>query len=290
MQTTILITGATGTVGREVVKELSVLGEDVRIRAGVHSVVKGENLKRLPGVELVEVEFDEPESLEAAFTHIDKLFLITPFTENQVAWCKTLVDKAKSSGVKHIVKLSALGAGSEPGITLGNWHREMEEYIEESGIPYTFLRPASFMQNFSNYSGESIKQQGKFYQPTGEGKAGYVDVNDIAKVAVQVLLTEGHENKIYTLTGPEALSNAEIAQILSEVTNNEVSFVDVPEDAARQVMVEQMPGWMADAMLELYALQRAGQASTVDDTIEIVTGDKPNTFRDFALTHKSAFC
>lgn len=161
MHTTILVTGATGTVGREVVKQLSMLDGDIRVRAGVHSVIKGENLKRLPDVEIVEMDFEEPESLHAAFTHADKVFMITPFAHDQVEMAKTLVDEAKKAGVKHIVKLSALGAEAEPGIQMGRWHREIEKYVENSGISYTFLRPASFMQNYINYNAESVEKEGE---------------------------------------------------------------------------------------------------------------------------------
>ncbi|PRY16319.1 uncharacterized protein YbjT (DUF2867 family) [Pontibacter ummariensis] len=290
MHKTILVTGATGTVGKEVVQHLSMVEDDVRVRAGVHSVIKGENLKRLPGVEIVEMDFNDQESMEAAFTHVEKVFLITPFTAGQVDMAKRLVDEARKKGVQHIVKLSALGADASPGIQLGRWHREIEQYIEDSGIAYTFLRPSSFMQNFINYHAESIKQEGKFYQPTGDGKVGYIDVEDIAAVATEVLLGTGHEGKAYDLTGPEALSSRKIAQILSEVTGKQVEFVDVPEAAAFDAMVSHgAQDWMANALLELYRVQRAGHSSITNDTVERLTGRPPRTFRQFAEDCKSAF-
>lgn len=290
MHTTILVTGATGTVGREVVKQLSMIDGDIRVRAGVHSIIKGENLKRLPGVEIVEMDFEDKDSLHAAFTHADKVFLITPFDKDQVHMAKTLVDEAKKAGVKHIVKLSAMGADSEPGIQLGRWHREIEQYIEDSGISYTFLRPSSFMQNFVNYNAESIKHDGKIYMPTGTGKIGYIDVRDIAAVGVEALTGEGHEGQIYELTGPEAISNGEAAQILSEVTGKKVEFVDVPGDAARKSMTEHgTPEWMADAMMELYDVYKAGYSNQVFDSVQAVTDRKPHSFRQFAQDYKECF-
>ncbi|MBC5773970.1 SDR family oxidoreductase [Pontibacter sp. KCTC 32443] len=289
MQQTILVTGATGTVGREVVKQLSML-DGIRVRAGVHSLIKGENLRRLPDVEVVEMEFNDPESLHAAFTHADKVFLVTPLANEQVEMAKKLVDEAKRCGVKHIVKLSALGAGAEPGIQLGRWHREIERYIEESGIPYTFLRPASFMQNFENYNAATIKQEGKIYMPTGDGKVSYVDARDIAAVAVAVLTGEGHEGQIYDLTGPEAMSVDEVAETISYVTGNQVDFVNVPEDAARQAMQQQhVPDWMANSLLELYSVHRAGYSSGVTSRVEEITGRKPHTFRQFLQDYKECF-
>ncbi len=272
------------------VKQLSMLDGDIRVRAGVHSVIKGENLKRLPDVEIVEMDFEEPESLHAAFTHADKVFMITPFAHDQVEMAKTLVDEAKKAGVKHIVKLSALGAEAEPGIQMGRWHREIEKYVENSGISYTFLRPASFMQNYINYNAESVEKEGKFYQPTGDGKVSYIDARDIAAVGIEALTSDGHAGKAYNLTGPEALSNYEVAQLMSEVTGKRVEFTDVPEPAAKKTMVDQgTPEWMADALLELYRVQRAGHASKVTGTVEEITGRKPHTMRQFLEDHKEAF-
>ncbi len=290
MHTTILVTGATGTVGREVVKQLSMYDGDIRVRAGVHSVIKGENLKRLPDVEIVEIDFQDKESLHAAFTHIDKLFLITPMAEDQLEMAKTLVDEAKKTGVKHIVKLSAMGADMEPGIQLCRLHREIEKYIEDSGIKYTFLRPTSFMQNFVNYSADEIKNEGKIYQPTGDGKIGYVDARDVAAVGIEALMGNGHEGRIYELTGPEAISNSEVAQILSEVTGKRIEFIDITNDEARKAMTNQeMPGWMIDTMIELYEVYRSGNANQVFDTVQAVTNRKPHTFRQFAKDYKECF-
>lgn len=288
MQQTILVTAATGTVGREVIKQLAM--QNVHVRAGVHSIIKGENLKRLPSVEIVEVNFRNPDSLHAAFTHVDRLMLITPLSEDQMEMTRNLVDEAKRQGVKHIVKLSALGAGAEPGIQLGRWHREMERCVEESGIPYTILRPAGFMQNLVNYSADTVKQEGKFYLPVGDGKVSFIDTRDIAAVAVEVLTTKDHEGKVYELTGPETLSHQEMAAILGEATGKEIAFVDVPEDAARNAMLShRTPGPIADALLELYAAHRAGKSAKLTDTVEQVTGREPHTFRQFARDYRECF-
>jgi uncharacterized protein YbjT (DUF2867 family) len=152
------------------------------------------------------------------------------------------VIEAKKIGVQYIVKLSVMGADEEPGLVIGRLHRQAEKIIEESGIPYTFLRPNGFMQNFLNYYGQSIKTLGAFYNPAGDGKLGLVDVRDIAAVAVEVLLTKGngskqqHENKSYDITGPEALSYSQVAEILSKETGKKISYIDIPEEDARKGM------------------------------------------------------
>ncbi|GAB3533449.1 SDR family oxidoreductase [Pontibacter brevis] len=289
MHKTILVTGATGTVGKEVVIQLSVV-DDVRVRAGVHSIIKGENLKRLPDVEVVEMDFKDQNSLHAAFTHVDKVFMVTPFTEDQVEMAKTLVDEAKKADVKHLVKLSVIKADAAPGILIGRWHREIEKYIEDSGIPYTFLRPSSFMQNYINYDAASIKNEGRFYHSTGNGRVACIDVRDIAAVGVEVLLGIGHEGKAYELTGPEAISNQEAAQIIGEVTGMPVQYVDVPADAAKSAMLEkQMPAWMVNAMLELESEYKGNYFSETTDTVQQVTGRSPHSFRQFVKDHQDAF-
>ena len=289
MHTTILVTGATGTVGTEVVIQLSMVN-DVRVRAGVHSIIKGENLKRLPDVEVVEMDFRDQNSLHAAFTHVDKVFMVTPFTNDQVEMAKTLVDEARKTGVKHIVKLSVLGADAEQELQLCRWHREIEEYIINSGIAYTFLRPSSFMQNYSNFDATSIQKEGRFYHPTGSGRVSCIDVRDIASVAVEALIGTGHEGKIYELTGPEALSNQEVAGIISEVTGKQVEFVDVPEDAAKSAMLQHhMPEWMVNAMMELERSYKENKYSETTDTVQQLTGRPPHSFRQFVEDHKESF-
>lgn len=286
---TVLVTGATGTVGREIIKQLSVV-DGVRVRAGVHSIIKGENLKRLPEVEVVEMEFTNQESLHAAFTHVDRLFMITPFTANQVEMAKTLVDEAIKKDVRHIIKLSALGADAKPGIQLGEWHREIEEYVEKSGIPFTFLRPSGFMQNFVNYNSKTIQEEGVIYMPIGDGKVGYIDARDIAAVGVEILKGDGHEGMTYDLTGPEALSMQEVVAIMNDVTGRQIQFIDVPEEATREAMQrEGAPDWMINALLELQGVYKSGSGNYMTDTVEKLTGRKPHTFWQFVQDYKECF-
>ncbi len=285
---TVLITGATGTVGSEVVKDLAAT--DVKVRAGVHSIIKGDRFRIFPEVELVEIDFSRPETLKAAFTGVTKVFLVTPFTADQVAMGKQFIDEAKAVGVQHIVRLSASGADAEPGIQLGRWHRAVEIYLENSGVPYTLLRPTSFMQNFVNYQGHSIQHESKIYLPQGEGQVSYIDARDIASVARVVLTESGHAGKAYDLTGPAALSVTEIAKILSEVAGRPITYVDVPEEAARESMSNaHMPTWMVDAMMELNGINKAGYGATITSNVESITGQPAHTFTEFAQDYAACF-
>ncbi|GGK58387.1 SDR family oxidoreductase [Rufibacter glacialis] len=289
MANKILVTGATGTVGSATVKALSSLGAEVR--AGVRSLIKGDNLKRLPGVETVELNFSRPENLAVAFTGVGAVFLITPFAQDQVEMAQKLIDAAKGAGVKHVVRLSVIGADAEPSIQIGRWHRQAEEYLKASGLPYTLLRPGGFMQNFVNQYATTIKENNVFYQPNGEGRAGYIDVRDIGAVAAHILMNPSeHAGLAYTLTGPQALSGHEVAEIFTTVLGRPIHYKDIPEDAARTAMQQQgLPDWMTESLLELSAITRAGYTSGLTSTVQEMLGREPHTFQQFVEAHKDCF-
>ncbi len=287
MTNTILVMGATGNVGSQVVKQLADAGANVR--AAVRSPRKAESLKS-ERVSLTEFDTDKPETIEAAFQGVDKVFLLTPLVPNMVELSANLVAAAKKAGVKHIIKSSGMGAEVEPGITLTRWHREAEKAIEASGIAFTFVRPNGFMQNYANFNGATIKTQNAFYLPVGDGKVSYIDTRDIAAVAVAALTQDGHEGKAYEVTGLEAISNQEIAEIISQVVGRKINYVDVPEDAARSEMKQSgMPDVLIDMTMELYELYKAGYASEVTPTVEQVTAKKPISFVQFANDYAEAF-
>ncbi len=143
-----------------------------------------------------------------------------------------LVDQAKAAGVQRIIKLSAMDVDKEPIISAKAGHLAEEKYIQEAGIPYTFLRPNNFMDNYSERFGNVIKTQGKIFLSNGEGKTSLIDSRDIAAVAAAALSEEGHAHKIYTLTGSEALSNYEVAAIMTRVLGKQIEYVDIPEPQA----------------------------------------------------------
>lgn len=281
----ILVTGATGTVGSEVLRALSGGEHQVRVAA------RGEKATDLQaaGYETVEMDFRRPESLVAALQGVDRALLLTPLTPDMVELGKAFVTAAKLAGVKHIVRLSGAGAETK-GITLARWHREVEEAIEASGIAYTHVRPTSFMQNYVKYMGHLIKTKGAYYLPHGTGKVSRVDARDVAAVVVAALTKDGHEGQAYALTGPEAISDYDVAEILSSTLGRPVSYVDVPEEAARQSMLEAgMPAVLVDVMVELYRIEREGWVSTVSPVVEQITGRPARTFAAFAQDYATAF-
>ena len=276
MSQTILVTGATGTVGTQVVEQLTRRGASVRAAA------RGVEKAKLPaGVERAELDFSDAASIERALSGVKAAFLLTPFSEDQVSLGGRFIDVAKASGVEHIVKLSAIGSDVEPGIQMGRWHRAIERQLESSGIAYTILRPNNFMQNFIGYYGPDA--EGAIYLPWGEGACSFIDAVDIGRVAAVALTEKGREGKAYTLTGPRAFTIGEAARVIGDVTGRAVRYVDVPEDAARQAMLGAgMPSWMVEAMLELHAIDKAGYAAVVTDEVEKLTGARAQSFEDFA--------
>lgn len=290
MTETILITGATGTVGSEVVKQLSAKGENIIVKAAARSATDNtfENLNR---VQVVQLDYDKPDSLAVALKGVDKLFLLTPFQSNMVDLTSNLVSEAKKAKVKYIAKQSVMGADAEPGITPGRLHRQAEKIIEESGIPFTFLRPNFFMQNFVNYYSNSIRSQGAFYMPAGDAKVSFVDVRDIAAVAVKSLINDNQQKgRAYNITGGEALSYGQAAEILSKAVGKKINYVNVTDQDARKGMKDMsMDEWTIKSMIELFEITRAGYVSEISPIVEQVTGNKPITFSQFAKDYARAF-
>ena len=282
----ILITGASGTVGKELVKILARPEEPVRVmirdRSQSSSLV-------YPGADIVEGDFARPDMLKNALTGIDKAFLLAPPIENQVDLESNFIRAVSYSSVKRVVKLSALGAAPDSPARLLRAHAESERRIEESGIPYTFLRPAPFMQNFLNFR-DSIIHRGEFYAPMGDGRVGIVDVRDVATVAAEVLEEHGHENKIYDVTGPESLNYAEMARHLSLAVGKPIAYVDVPPEVAGDAMLKSgIPQWTVDAILELYAIWKFNGAAEISKTVWDIGKKDPITFAEFAHDYAPQF-
>jgi len=284
MSKPVLVTGATGTIGRDVARQLS--GKGVPVRAGVRDKAKA---RKQFGADIAAVSFDfeDEKTFSGALEAVEKVFLLPPLLPNQLKVMNAFVDAAKGTGVRHIVKLSAIGVDDERRPTAIKGHAANEQHIRESGLAFTFLRPNSFMQNFITYF---PPRNGAIYLPWGDGTASFVDTRDIASVAATVLTSDGHEGKIYTLTGPATLGIAEVARILSEVTGREFKYADVPETAARDGMLEAgVPRWQVELVMELHAVNKQNRWDTVTSDIEKVTGTPSTDFAQFARDHADKF-
>jgi uncharacterized protein YbjT (DUF2867 family) len=280
-------------VGSEVVKQLSAAGQ--KVRAAVHSITRASSNDKLKGVELVEMDYNKPETLVAAFKDVDKLFLLTPASPKAAELATNLVNEAKKAGIRHIVKQSIIGADSELEVAHLHLHRQAEKIIEESGIPFTFLRPNDFMQNFVNFYNSTIKSKNAFYLPAEDAKVSFVDVRDIAAIAVKTLTDDDdgngrHNGKAYAITGPEALSYYQVAEILSNATGKKIDYVNISEEDTRLGMKDMgWDDWLINTTLQLFDLYRKGYASQVSSTIEELLGRNPISFPQFAKDYAQAF-
>lgn len=281
----ILVTGASGTTGGQVARQLIAAGQKPRLLARDLNKVRG--LFPEGQAEIVAGDLSQPASLGAAMAGIERVYLASSGLEVDKLEGNA-IDAAKAAGVKHVVKLSVMGADT-PMITFAKMHAKSEEHIRRSGLAWTMLRPGNFMSNALNWCA-TVKTQGAFYQPTADGRWAAIDPADIGAVAVRALTTPGHEGKVHTLTGPESLSGGDYATKLSAALGKPVKFVDVPPEAAKDGMLQSgIPAAYVDALLELMAVMKAGHTNVVTDGVEKALGRKPGTFDAWVRGHLDAF-
>jgi uncharacterized protein YbjT (DUF2867 family) len=282
----ILVTGATGTNGQEVIKRLAA--QNVQVRAMVRDRNRASAIADL-NVEIVEGDFDHPETLLNALTGVDRAFLLTNSTERAEAQQLAFVEAAKKSGVSHIVKLSQFAANANSPVRFLRYHAAVEAALRSSGMAYTFLRPNLFMQGLLNFR-STIAAQNAFYAAAGEAKVIVVDVRDIADVAVAALTETGHEGKIYDLTGPQALTHTEMAEYLAAAIGRPITFVDIAPEAMYEALLGiGFPVWQADGLIEDYAHYRRNEAAAIASGVQDAIGKAPRSFEGFARDYATVF-
>ena len=283
----ILITGATGNIGKELSNILSQQG--ICFRALVRSAEKAKELTELPGAEIIEGDLNNAESIKNALQGVEKAFLLTNSSELAEKQQGTFVEVAANAGVSHIVKLSQWAASLDSPVRFLRYHAAVENRIKESGIAYTFLRPNLFMQGLLGFR-ETIVGKGQFYGAVGDSKISLIDIRDIAAVAAETLTKPGHEGKIYNLTGPESLTHSEVAEKLSKATGRTIQFIDITSKMLHDTLLQVgFPDWQAEGLVEDYAHYKAGEASAVESGVKEVTGKDPIDFAQFANDYASLF-
>lgn len=277
-----------GNVGTPVAIELARQGQNVSL--GVRNPKPIAELDKL-GIAQIPFDINDENSMTAALSGHEVFFSLTPLIENFIEAGTKAIQAAKTAGIQKIVRSSAQGASSNAAIELGRMHYAVEKVLEDSGIAFTVLRPANFMQNYLDFgTPESIKAQSAFYSPIDEAKVSPIDTRDLSSVAVKVILEPWHNGRQYDLTGGESLSNWEIAELLSNALGRKINYISVPEAQATEGMLASgMPTWLVDVLSELNAFAKAGYLAAVKQDVEQILKRPPITFSTFINDHLNKF-
>jgi len=275
----ILVTGATSNYGGAMIQNLIATKAD--IRALVHHESKAQGL-RDAGVEVVVGDYLRPETLDAAFEGVDKVFLHTPLSPDAAKMASNCIAAARRAGKSHIVRLAEKTPEPVSAVRTGVLHAQVNAELEASGLPYTSLRPTFYMQNTMS-AAQSVASAGMIYMPFKDAKVGMIDMRDVAETAAKILTTEGHEGQTYVMTGPASISLHDVASGLSKALGKEVKYVNVPMEAALESMIGMgMPQWLAEAFCEYFANHSTGVSDFTTNDVEKLTGHLPRSYETFA--------
>ncbi len=282
MSEKILVTGATGKVGQQVVRGL--VSQGLEVKAGTRNPEAAKELFA-DGVEVVELDYNRAETYDAAVQWADRLLLTPPpFAPDAYDLLGSFVDWAVQSGTRHLVLLSAMGAERVDHLAL----RKLERQLEEVGVDHTLLRPNLYMQNFApGFLEEEIRRDSTVSLPAGDAEVSFVDSDDVADVAIAALLGDEHFGAAYTLTGPETLTLADATELLSQEVGREIRYRAIGDDEFRAFLTER--GWSrgrVDTALGLFASIRDGWRAPVSGDVKAVLGREAGGFQDYARRNR----
>jgi uncharacterized protein YbjT (DUF2867 family) len=281
----ILVTGASGNVGKAALAELLALGAPVRALYRSQS----EADKAPPGADIAIADFSDRPALDQALIGIDQIYLVCAAIPQLVQLETSVIDACHDHGVSHLVLNSAHGAGQYDK-SFPSWHFQVEQHLRASGIPHTILRPETFMQNMITYYSDSIRSNRAFYAAGRDAPVAFIDIRDIAAVIAQCLTQPSHIGATYTLTGSEALTYARVAERISKVVGIPIAYVDLPPAQIRQSLLGLgMPAWQVEAILELQAFYTEGPGTTVTADVRNVLGRDPISFDQFLQDNAANF-
>jgi len=282
----ILVTGATGNIGSELVKQLIARSADVRVVTRDEKKVSHLN----PAMEAVIGDRQDPTVIKKALQGTDKVFLLPVLIDEKHEADRFLIHEAKRANVDHIVMISSGVLRSNPKNPIGVLHREVELLIEESGIPWTVLRPGGFMSNALRFWADTIKSLATVFNPTGDGKSAPIAPYDIAAVAAVALTAAGHKGKTYDLTGSELLSTHDQVNILSKVIGKPIQCIDIPaEVAAERLESVGLPESIIQGLYDVWLRVRKNEGTYQTNEVEKLTGQPAQTFETWCREHRSAF-
>lgn len=282
---TYLITGATGNIGGKVADQLVSAGHRPRILARDPAKARDRFGER---VDVAVGDLARAPLLRIALQGVDAVFLVNSgpeLAERDAAFAGA----AKVAGIRHIVKLSSMAADREFDVPIGRWHLRGEEAIAASGLAWTFLRPGTFMSNCLSWTGP-IKSQGAVFAATGDGKVAAIHPEDIAAVATAALTEPGHAGQTYTLTGPEALTYADMTAIIAKAIGKPLRLQTISDGELRANVIQSgaVPA-VADSVVLLQRMIREGALSTRTDDVQRVLGRAPRSFEAWVMENASTF-
>lgn len=278
MSKKILVTGATGNIARGVIPALVQGGASVR--AYVRAPAKASNLEKM-GVELAHGDFSKRDALNRAAEGVDAILAITPAGPDAAVQGEAVLNAALNSGSPYYVRISAIGAAPDAPTENGRLHYQSDELLISSGLPYTILRPHFFMQNLFG-SVETINADGNMFWGMGDGKLGLIDVRDIVDCVVSLLLKGGHDNKVFTPTGPESISFHDMARIISSSLGKPVNYIPVSLDTVRDAILGLGWGeWGARIMVDYSRAYSENWGDFVNSDAETIIGHKSRSFQNF---------
>lgn len=278
----ILITGASGTVGGEIVRQLGRIGQGAR--ALLRSRAKADALPS--SIEIVPGDFSDMASLARAVEGVDAVYMTSFDRPELLELQSNLISVARDAGVRVVVRLSGMRADIDAAATISRDHGLCDQQLAGSGLGYVLLQPNWFHQNFLGYFPGGVMSL-----PVGEGRTSFVDVRDIAAVAVAALTDPRHLGKTFVLTGPGALCHEEVARTLSEVTGECFAFEDLSDEAWRvRAMDHGMGQGEADGLIGIFRMIRDGSMEEVTDDVERVTGRAAIGLPAFARDYAKALC
>jgi uncharacterized protein YbjT (DUF2867 family) len=284
----ILLTGATGLAGSFITDEF--VRERVPVRILVRNKAKARGLEKAPTVQIIEGDMSRPSSLGSALDGVDRVLMISAPLMDMVETQNTFIDAAKAAGVRHAIKFSGLDARQDTTFLFGQMHKDIEEHLEKSGLAWTHLRPTGFMQAYLREA-PSIINDGALYLALGDARLNPVDLVDVGRVAFLLLRDGGHEGERISMTGPEALTMAEIANRISRATGRKVRYVPISPDARRQALIAHgIPVEFADALhKQVEERLKGGIESQVDLSAHQLFNVKPTNFLEFAQRNAEEF-
>jgi uncharacterized protein YbjT (DUF2867 family) len=280
----ILITGATGNIGAELVKQLAATAKPLRVVT--RSEGKVSHLD--PRIERVIGDLHDPSVVRKALQGVERLFMLPVLFDSNHSADRLLLQEAKQTGVKHVVMISSSTVRWDTN-GIGGLHREKEQLVEQTGISWTFLRPGAFMSNVLQWI-PTIKSQSKVFNPAADGKFAPISPRDIASVVALALTSNKHQDKAYELTGEQLLSAHDQVRILSAVLNKPIQCVDIPIEAGvEQLQAAGLPQLIIDGLAMVWARLREGNGTSQTDQFEKLTGKPPQTFETWCQEHRFAF-